>query len=166
LLRPIKPALIEYAVNDVLKLLEIENGLAARLVEKGLYESYINTSRAASKKEYSVNPHALYLTKFPGYARLPFERKKMAAGLWIFRELLGEKFDCPVGYLMSRKTLASIINSGGEIVAAIDKEINRERKQNKRLPAGTIRELFERAMQSPHIPQKPVIKRRSLRRRD
>jgi ribonuclease D len=166
LLRPIKPALLEYAVNDVLKLLEIENNLAGRLIERGLYENYISASRAASKKEYAVNPYALYLTKFPGYSRMPFEKKKMAAGLWIFRELLGQKFDCPVGYLMSRKTLASIINSDAEIVSAIDKEINRERKQNKRLPAAMIRELFEQAMQSPHIPQKPVIKRRLLRNRD
>ncbi|MDR2579078.1 MAG: hypothetical protein LBC70_09795 [Chitinispirillales bacterium] len=163
LLRPIKPALLQYAVNDVLKLLEIENNLAAKLIEKGLYEDYINSSRAASKKEYSVNPHTLFLTKFPGYARLPFEKKRMAAALWIFREFLGEKFDCPVGYLLPKKYMPSIINNGGEIVATIDREINRDRKSNKRLPITMIRELFEKAIQSPHIPQKPVIKRRMLR---
>jgi len=161
LARPIRPELLEYAINDVLKLLDIERDLTARLTrKKGLYDNYIRGSAAISEKAFNVNPHTLFMTKFPGYVRLPWEKKRLAAGLWIFRELLGEKFDCPVGYLLPKKTLASILNGGEELVSALEREINRGRKQHKRLNIALIRELFDRAMQSPHIPQKPTIKRR------
>jgi ribonuclease D len=160
LTRPIKPALLEYAINDVLKLLDIENDLAAQLAEKELYDSYIESSRAASRKTYAVNTHTLFHAKFPGYARMPYEKKKQAAGLWIFRELLGEKFDCPVGYLLSKKSLANVVNSGGDLIVSLEREINRGRKPNKRLSAGLIRDLFDKAMMSPHIPPRPAVKRR------
>ncbi|MCL2219692.1 MAG: hypothetical protein FWC23_06605 [Chitinispirillia bacterium] len=165
LLRPIKPELLEYAINDVLKLLEIEDNLSAQLTEKELYGQYIEQSRAASSKTYIVNPHLLFQTKFPGYGRLPFDKKKLAAGLWIFRELLGERLDCPVGYLLPKKILASILSSNNEIVSAIESAINSGRKPRKRMNAALIRELFDRAMQSPHIPLKPP-KRTALKRRE
>ena len=154
LIRPIKPALLEYAVNDVLKLLDIESGFAAQLEEKGLYDDYIVSSRAASDRCYAVDPHTLFATKFPGYARLSPEKKRLAAALWIFRELLGEKFDCPVGYIMPKKELAAILgNSGGNnLAAALEREINRNRKPHKRLSGKLIQELFEKAAASPHIP--------------
>jgi ribonuclease D len=170
LLRPIKGTLLEYAVNDVLKLLDIEEELAAQLVEKGRYDDYIAQSRVASDKKYAVDPHALFCTKFPGYARLPFEKKKLAAGLWIFRELLGERFDCPVGYILPKKTLAAILGSNRELVSAIEWQINVGRKSSKRLAMGLIRELFDKAMQSPHVqhiqqkpqrPQRQPVRRRS-----
>lgn len=164
LLRPIKPALLEYAINDVLKLLDIEENLSAQLAERGLYDDYINSSKCASEKNFAAHPHTLFKTKFPGYMRLPFEKKKMAAGLWIFRELLGERFDCPTGYILPKKVLASILNSNKELVDALEREINGGRKPNKRLSAELIRELFDKAMLSPHIPLKPTVKRRRLER--
>jgi ribonuclease D len=164
LTRPIKPELLEYAINDVLKLLDIERDLAARLTKKGLYDNYISGSAAISEKGFNVNPHTLFSAKFPGYSRLPWEKKRLAAGLWIFRELLGEKFDCPVGYLLPKKALASILNSDKEIVAALEWEINRCRKPQKRLNIALVRDLFDRAMRSPHIPLKPVVKRRHQHR--
>ena len=160
LARPIRPELLEYAINDVLKLLDIERDLAARLTKKGVYDNYIRGSAAISEKEFNANPHTLFNAKFPGYSRLPWEKKRLAAGLWIFRELLGEKFDCPVGYLLSKKALASVLNSEKEIVAALEWEINRCRKPQKRLNIALVRDLFDRAMKSPHIPLKPPVKRR------
>jgi ribonuclease D len=164
LLRPIKPALLEYAINDVLKLLDIENDLAAQLTEKGLYDTYISQTRAASEKVHNTNPHTLFQTKFPGYGRLSFEKRKMAAGLWIFRELLGERFDCPTGYIMPKRALASILGSNRELITALESEINRSRKPQKKLSISLIRELFDKAMLSPHIPHRPP--KRTVRRRD
>ncbi|MCL2182141.1 MAG: hypothetical protein FWB85_01550 [Chitinispirillia bacterium] len=163
LLRPIKPKLLEYAINDVLKLLDIENDLSAQLTEKGLYDAYIEQSRATSGKTYISDPHQLFKTKFPGYIRLPFEKKKLAAALWIFREMLGERFDCPTGYIIPKKTLAAILSSNKELVSALESEINRGRKPQKRMDIALIRELFEKAMHSPFIPLKPD--KRPIRRR-
>ncbi|MDR0331782.1 MAG: hypothetical protein LBH93_08760, partial [Chitinispirillales bacterium] len=112
LLRPIRADLLTYAINDVLKLLDIEGGLAAQLAEQGLYDEYIAASRAASDKKHIVDPHLLFATKFPGYARMPFEKKRLAAAVWIFRELLGEKFDCPVGYMLPKRSLAAALDGG------------------------------------------------------
>jgi ribonuclease D len=165
LLRPIKPALLEYAINDVLKLLDIEDDLSAQLTKRELYGRYIEQSRAASEKTYVADPHLLFKTKFPGYARLPFDKKKLAAGLWIFRELLGERFDCPTGYILPKKALAPILGSNKELVSALESEINRGRKPHKRMDITLIRELFDKAMLSPHIPlkqPKPSLKRRTL----
>jgi len=165
LLRPIKPALLEYAINDVLKLLDIEDDLSAQLAEKGLYDDYISQTRVVSDKTHITDPHLLFKTKFPGYSRLTFDKKKLAAGLWIFRELLGEKFDCPTGYILPKKALAAVLGSNRELVSALESEINRGRKPQKRMNMALIRELFDKAMQSPHIPQKPqkpALKRRPL----
>jgi len=161
LLRPIKPALLEYAINDVLKLLDIENGMAEQLVEKGLYEEYIRASRAASEKKHVSNPHLLFETKFPGYAKMPFEKRRRAAALWIFRELLGERFDCPVGYLLPKKSLSQVLYSDKELPYALEAELNRYRKPQKKLSLGLIKDLLDTASQSPYIPAKPpAIKRR------
>jgi len=163
LLRPIKPALLEYAINDVLKLLEIENNMVEQLVEKGLYEEYIRVSRAASDKKHISNPHLLFETKFPGYARMPFEKKRRAAALWIFRELLGERFDCPVGYLLPKKLLCQVLYSDKDLPHAIETELNRHRKPQKKLGLELIKELLDTASRSPHIPSKPAaIKRRRV----
>jgi len=161
--RPIKPALLEYAINDVLKLLDIEKSMAEQLVEKELYEEYIRVSRAASDKKHISNTHLLYERKFPGYARMSFEKRKRAAALWIFRELLGERFDCPVGYLLPRKTLCQVLYSDKDLPYAIEAELNRHRKPQKRLSFELITELLNAAMRSPHIPNKPApIKRRRV----
>jgi ribonuclease D len=163
LLRPIKPALLQYAINDVLKLLEIEGDMAERLAESGLYEEYIRVSRAASDKKHISNPHLLFEKKFPGYTRMPFESRRRAAALWIFRELLGERFDCPVGYLLPRKSLRQILHSDKELPYAIEAELNRHRRPQKRLSLELIMELFDTAARSPHIPKKPpAIKRRRV----
>jgi len=153
LLRPIKPALLEYAVNDVLKLLEIEEELAARLVEKGLYSEYIVSSRAASEKNFRANPHTLFQTKFPGYSRMSHEKKRRAATIWIFRELLGESLDCPVGYLLSKKAMVSAMHGGDDLAAALEIELNYGRRSYKKLRMGVIEELLKKASRSPHIPR-------------
>jgi ribonuclease D len=166
LLRPIRPALLEYAINDVLKLLEIENGLVEQLAKRGIYEDYIRASRTASDKKHITNPYLLFTTKFPGYAKMPFEKKKLAAAAWIFRELMGERFDCPVGYLLSKKSLCQALYSDKDLPNALEAEVNRNRKPQKKLGLGLIKELLDTAMRSPHIPEKPAtVKRRRIYRR-
>jgi len=162
LLRPIKPALLEYAINDVLKLLDIEKSMTEQLVEKELYEEYIRQSRTASDKKHISNTHLLYERKFPGYVRMSFEKRRRAAALWIFRELLGERFDCPVGYLLPRKTLCQVLYSDKELPYALEAELNRHRKPQKKLSLDLIIEVLNTAMRSPHIPSKPApIRRRN-----
>jgi len=108
LIRPIKPALMEYAINDVLKLLEIEQKFADELTEKDLYITYINSTIGISERDFVVNQHCQYQAKYPGYMRMSYEKRLKAATVWIFRELLGEKLNCPVGYILSKSALKNI----------------------------------------------------------
>ena len=159
LIRPIKPELMEYAINDVLKLLEIEQKFADELIEKALYTTYLNSTISVSERDFVVNQHCQYQAKYPGYMRMSYEKKLKAAAVWIFRELLGEKLNCPVGYILSRNALKNIINSNKDLVPAIETEINRGRNPHKRISRQAIQTLCDQAMQSPHLPSPPPKKR-------
>ncbi|MFP4013577.1 MAG: hypothetical protein ACLFVQ_05790 [Chitinispirillaceae bacterium] len=166
LTRPIRPELLEYAINDVLKLLSIEQKIARELREKELYEEYVDATRSVSGKDFRVNQHKLYMAKFPGYSRMRPEKKILAARVWIFRELLGQKLNCPVGYVLSKKRMARIIDQTREsVVKELESELNSTRRQSKKICMETIRMLFEKASRSPHLPRpKPVrSKRKALR---
>jgi hypothetical protein len=89
-----------------------------------------------------------------------YEKKFKAAVIWIFRELLGEKLNCPVGYILSKNTLKAIINSDKDLALAIETEINRGRKEKKRISRQAIQVLCDQAMQSPHLPSPPPKRKR------
>ncbi|MDR2728844.1 MAG: hypothetical protein LBB56_06905 [Chitinispirillales bacterium] len=163
LIRPIKPELMEYAINDVLKLLEIEEKFADELIEKELYTIYLNSTKSVSERNFVINQHCQYKAKFPGYMRMSYEKKRLAASVWIFRELFGEKLNCPVGYILSKKSMKAIINrvsNGNNLVPAIEIEINRGRKEKKRINRQAIQTLYDLAALSPHLPSPPPKRKR------
>ncbi|MFP4163774.1 MAG: hypothetical protein ACLFVE_07335 [Chitinispirillaceae bacterium] len=161
LTRPIRPELLEYAVNDVLQLLSIEQKIADELKERKLYGEYKKAAREISRRDFSVNQYKQYLAKFPGYSRLNPERKHMAARIWVFREFLGQKLNCPVGYILSKKAMAQIVNySQGSLVEKLEYELNRGRKRAKKIRMETIETLFQRASRSPHLPRSAKIQKR------
>lgn len=164
LTRPIRPELLEYAINDVLMLLSIEQKIARELREKELYEEYVNATRQVTSRDFTVNQHKQYMAKFPGYSRMRPEKKLLAASVWIFRELLGQKLNCPVGYILSKKSMAQIImQPRGSVVKELENELNRTRRASKKIRMETIRILYEKASRSPHLPrQRPAGPRRKI----
>ena len=156
--RPISPEMLKYAANDVAKLLTIERDLARLLIENGFYAKYIEECERLSTLEYKIDQIHSYLTKFPGYSRLNNNRKKMARAVWIFRELLGEKFDCPVGYLMSKSSMIAVTKSR-DAVAAIACELNKNRRDNKKLSTALIEKLYERAVKMSEEKNNPADRR-------
>ncbi|MDR0306270.1 MAG: hypothetical protein LBI42_05455 [Chitinispirillales bacterium] len=159
LIRPIKPELLEYAINDVLKLLDIEHTLAAQLIEENLYGQYIASAKAVSERNFIINQHCQYQAKFPGYLRMPYGKKRQAALLWIFRELLGEKINCPVGYILSKKAMKNIVNGGSDLLKLLEIELNRGRRRERQISMQVINMLFDKAMQSPYLPSLNVKKK-------
>jgi len=157
--RPIRPELVEYAINDVLKLLEIEKDLEEKLLERELYGEYLDAAQAVSSRDFKVNHHRQYLAKFPGYSRLRPDKKRLAASVWIFRELLGERLNCPVGYILSKKAMAQIISTPEELLAALERELNRGRKEARRIRMQTIEDLYAQALRSPELPAPPGPRR-------
>ena len=163
LIRPIKSELMEYAINDVLKLLEIEETFTNELVEKELYTAYLNSTKSISERNFVINQHCQYKAKFPGYMRMSYEKKRLAAAVWIFRELFGEKLNCPVGYILSKNAMKAIVNrvnNDNNLVPAIETEINRGRKEKKRINRQAIQTLYDLAALSPHLPSPPPKRKR------
>ncbi len=161
LTRPIKADLLEYAVNDVLKLLMIEQEIAQKLKETKQIEEYLNAADSISKRNFKVHQHQQFLAKFPGYSRLNSEKKRLAASIWIFRELLGEKLNCPVGYLLSKKSMTQILHSEADLHHALECELNRGRRDSRKIRQETIRILMAQAASSPFLPK--IVSRRPKR---
>jgi len=58
--------------------------------------------------------------------------------------LLGERFDCPVGYILSKGSMLNIIKSGNTIESIIA-ELNRERREHKKIDQLLIEKLYKKA---------------------
>lgn len=142
--RPIRQKLLEYAARDVTSLLELEERYASRLSENGLYARYAAECDRLSACDYRVDQLRLYRHKFPGYNRLRGDRKRLAKVVWIFRELLGEHFDCPAGYILSRGAMANIVKAES-VVSALEIELNRNRREHKRIGMPLIEKIYARA---------------------
>jgi ribonuclease D len=110
LLRPISGRLLEYAAGDVAQLLRIYAGLRESLAERKLLSRFEAACDALPRTDYRVDQYRLYERKFPGYNRLRPPQRELARLVWVFRELAGEHFDVPVGYLVSTKAMPEIID--------------------------------------------------------
>ena len=143
--RPLKPELLDYAINDVLELFNIESQIETKLRDQNLYEKYIEESSLISKRNFVVNQLRLYKQKFPGFKKLKPEKKLLAANLWIFRELMGKHFDIPVGYLLSKRSMAKIIRDSENILLDLEEELNRNRRAEKRIELGLIERYYNKA---------------------
>jgi ribonuclease D len=144
--RPIKADLLDYAANDVVNLLSIEQEIVASLHVKKLFETYCKESEALSKKNYIIDHMQHYKAKFPGYKRLSPEQRREAAIVWAFRELLGKHFDCPVGYILSKHAMAACINHTDQTAACLERELNRGRSEGKKVKTSLVEKYFKEAM--------------------
>lgn len=140
--RPIRNDLLEYAVNDVLHLLEIDEKYEVELKRKKLYMDYVERSSMISEKNFLVNQYRLYHDKFPGFKRLSKEKKELGKTVWIFRELLGEYYNCPAGYIFPTKSMNGIISGVDDILVKLEKELNRNRAVKKRLDPKFIEKFY------------------------
>lgn len=143
--RPISPELLEYAVNDVIQLLDIEDKFSTMLHETGLYEEYIRICSSISEKNYRVNQLEQYKNKFPGYKRLSRDEKELAKIIWIFRELFGEYFNCPSGYIFSKKSMLDMIKEKENLLEKLKGELNRKRGTRKKIDDTTIENIYRKA---------------------
>jgi len=145
--RPIRKDLLEYAINDVLFLLEINEKFETELKEKNLYKKYLENSSHISEKNFIVDQYQQYKEKFPGFKRLPREKKELGKNIWIFRELIGEYYNCPSGYIFSKKSMNDIISEKENIFIKLEQEINKNRRGNKKINIEFIKKMYEKAEQ-------------------
>jgi len=143
--RPLARDLVEYAINDVLHLIRVQNDLESELAEKGLLQQFLNTSKDMPNRDYRVDQYEQYKEKFPGYDRLKGEKRELAALLWAFREMLGEHYDCPVGYLIPKSAMNDIIRDKKLMLEMLQKELKGNR--NRRIDGDTVSNLYKKAVE-------------------
>ncbi|KMQ50248.1 Ribonuclease D [Chitinispirillum alkaliphilum] len=151
--RPIHPSMLEYAINDVLQLFDIENAITAQLQSLNLYSEYILNSSLPTRRSFRVDQQKQYSVKFPGYPRMSDTQKRQAATLWIFRELLGKHLNSPVGYLLSKKSMSYIVrHHPDKLQVLLERELNLKRRGGKRIPTSLIERLYKKAIRSENLP--------------
>jgi len=144
--RPIRPQLLNYAINDVMELFTIEREIAAKLREKGAYDEYVKGSALLTEKNYIIDNMRHYQAKFPGYRNLGPDKRRKAAVAWVFRELMGRHFDCPVGYILSKRALAEAVADSSNMAVSLERELNRGRSTEKRVKKALVEKYFNEAM--------------------
>lgn len=145
--RPIRSELLNYAINDVLELFNIEKEIETGLLDQNLYAKYLEESSLLSKRNFIINQFRLYKEKFPGYKRLKPDKKRLAANVWVFRELLGKYYDLPVGFLLSKQSMVKVIKEPENLLFSLESELNRNRKNGKKIEPGLIDKYYNRAVE-------------------
>jgi ribonuclease D len=144
--RPIQPNLLDYAIFDVLELFKIANRVADLLHRKKLTDVFESESARLAQKDFRIDQMHRYTEKFPGYNRLRPAQRRAAAEVWIFRELLGKHFDRPVAFVLSKESMLRCIREPGRIMEALDRELNRNRPEHKRMKLSLIEKYYQEAM--------------------
>ena len=144
--RPISHELLEYAINDVLNLFTIENEIVAQLRMSNLFDSYIKESALLTERNYVIDQFQHYKAKFPGYERLRPAQRQAAAVVWVFRELIGKHFDCPVGYILSKHAMAACIRDPEHMVLSLERELNRGRSVEKKVNKSLVEKYYREAL--------------------
>jgi ribonuclease D len=144
--RPISRDLLDYAINDVMTLFIVEHEIATRLRMADLFAAYLKESALLSKKNYVIDHMQHYKAKFPGYKKLRPAQRRAVAAVWVFRELIGRHFDCPVGYILSKQAMAAGIRDPEHTVLSLERELNRGRSVKNRVKKDLVEKYYREAL--------------------
>jgi ribonuclease D len=144
--RPISRELLDYAINDVVDLFTIERGITEQLRAKGLFDAYLEGSASLVDKNYVIDHMQHYKAKFPGFKSLRLAQRQAAAAVWVFRELLGKHYNCPVGYVLSKRAMVASIADPLHIEQSLERELNNGRSSKKRVPLAFVEKYYHEAL--------------------
>ncbi|MGA2639374.1 MAG: ribonuclease D [Spirochaetia bacterium] len=148
--RPLSPALLDYAISDVMHLFSLSDALMKELEEKGLLEAFRVKNLETQNAERAWDPYANF-TRIPGFNRLSRADRGFAKLLWYARELYGQAHDMPPGNVASRQDMRAIIDKGLRSASEIARFLNEHRERNRIEAADLAARLSEaeRRMSSP-----------------
>jgi ribonuclease D len=146
--RPLSPALLDYAISDVLHLHTLADSLLAELEQKGLTEKFRQKNRETQDAERTWDPFANY-TRIPGFGRMTRPDQRFARVLWHARELYGKAHDLPPGNVASKQDMKLIVDKGLRRAADIAKLLNEHREKNRVVTGDLERFLSEAERQVP-----------------
>jgi ribonuclease D len=136
--RPLSPALLEYAISDVMHLFSLSDSLLKELQDKGLVEVFLVKNRETQDAERVWDPYANY-TRIPGFNRLSRIQRESARVLWYARELYGQAHDMPPGNVASKQDMRAILDKGMRSAEAIAAFLNEHREKNRVIAADLAR---------------------------
>jgi ribonuclease D len=128
--RPLSPALLDYAISDVMHLFSLSDALMKELEDKGLTEAFRTKNLETQNAERAWDPYANF-TRIPGYNRLSRNDRRSAQVLWYARELYGRMHDMPPGNVASKQDMREIIDQGLRSARDIAQFLNEHRTRNR-----------------------------------
>ena len=102
--RPIPPEQIEYALEDVAHLLELEDALKPIIEERGLSRQ----AEAAMKKATTVSKPQPGWTKVGGWKRMSQEEMIYAKHIFLARDRIARRFNVPAARVMDKHQIPAL----------------------------------------------------------
>jgi ribonuclease D len=138
--RPLSRAMLDYAISDVVHLLDLADELMAEVARKGLMAEFQARNLALQTAERAWDPLANF-TRIPGFNSLRGHQRRLAKILWYAREYYGRQHDMPPGNVASRQELRALVDRGAHDAPGISRFLNENRKKNRVDPLDFARHL-------------------------
>lgn len=143
--RPISTELLNYAINDVMILMTLEDSLVQELEEKQLFNTYLNACKAISNQNYRINPLRLFSKRIGSYKYMKPDKRHELRSIWIFREFIGKKLNKPVGHLFSKKLMPFWVRKKIDVIEEVKHLVNKRLSPDKQLSHNELEKLWEDA---------------------
>lgn len=141
--RPLSPALLDYAISDVMYLFALSDALMKELEDRGLMEAFQAKNLETQNAERAWDPYSNF-TRIPGFNRLSRPERRFAKVLWYARELYGRNHDMPPGNVASKQDMRAIVDKGLRAANEIARFLN-ERRARNRIDADDLAARFREA---------------------
>ncbi len=138
--RPLSRALLDYAISDVLHLLDLADELMAEVARRGLMAEFQSRNLEQQTAERSWDPLANF-TRIPGFSGLRGPQRRFAKVLWYAREYYGRQHDMPPGNVASRQELRQLVDRDARDAPDISEFLNDNRKKNRVDPVDFAKHL-------------------------
>ncbi|MBV9150103.1 MAG: ribonuclease D [Candidatus Eremiobacteraeota bacterium] len=155
--RPLSPMQLEYLVDDVAHLLDLQDGLSVRLESRERLQWALEEFRPLGMLEhYRIDPHRAYL-RIPGANRMNRRELGILSELTALRDSVARRRDVPLRYVLGDDVLAGL--------ATLRPKTQEDLSQLRRLDAGARRSLGNdilaavargEAIPEADLPQKPA----------
>jgi ribonuclease D len=124
--RPLPRDQLDYAVSDVLHLLELADELFEKLSRKDLMFSFLKRNWEQLDKERAWDPFSNF-NRVPGFQRMGADGRRLAKTLWYAREYYARHRDLPPDNVASKAELGWLVSKGVRDARGIAEYLNARR---------------------------------------
>jgi ribonuclease D len=103
LIRPLKPEQVSYALDDVKYLFDLRDSLDSELTDPDLRKKVARQMETCARP---IHPDKPEWERAPGYKHMPHRTRIFLKHLYIARDNMARRRNCPASYLIDKKTLS------------------------------------------------------------